>query len=136
MNQYGILNSRKRVVIALVHTIAFGLLALYQFISRQHLTALLSASHEHMAGPIALTAIYLIVTTVLLVLLRFSRSFIERLYFGLCATSAAIGLLRSLLGDPTVYAGNGARVMLLGLAAITGALIMRSHTQAVAQFAD
>jgi hypothetical protein len=136
MNQYGILNNRKRAMIALVHTIFFGLLALYQFVTRQHPLALLSASRGRMAGPIALTTIYLIVTVVLLILLGFSRCAIERLYFGFCATSAAIGLLRALLGDPTAYVELGARVMLLSCAVITGTLIMRNHAQSAPQFAD
>ena len=136
MNQYGILNSRKRAIIALIHTIIFGLLALYQFVTRQHPVGLLGVSRGRMAGPVALTAIYLIVTAVLLLLLRFSRCFIERLYFGFCSTSAAIGLLRSFAGDPTAYAELAARVALLGCAVITGTLILRNHSQADPQFAD
>ena len=54
-------------------------------------------------------------TTVLLVLLRFSRCAKERLYFGLCAASAAFGLVRILLGDPVLHA-NVLRVLLLGCA--------------------
>jgi hypothetical protein len=136
MNQYGILNSRKRAIIALIHTVAFGWLASYQFVTRQHPLALLSASPGKMTAPIALTTIYFIVTVVLLILLRYSRCPIERLYFGCCASSAGIGLLRSLLGDPTAYAGNGARVICLGCAAITGALIMRNHSSIAPQFSD
>jgi hypothetical protein len=89
-----------------------------------------------MAGPIALTTIYLIVTAVLLILLRYSRCSMERVYFGFCSTSAAIGLLRSLFGDPTASAELGARVMLLSCAVITGTLIMRNHARAIPQFAD
>jgi hypothetical protein len=89
-----------------------------------------------MAGPLALTAIYLIVTVVLLILLRYSRCSIERLYFGLCSMSAGIGLLRSLLGDPTAAVELGARVALLGCAVITGMVIVRNHASSDAQFAD
>src|SRR3954468_16839641 len=103
MNPYGILNSRKRAIIALVHTILFGLLAFYQLLTRQHPVALLAALRGRLLGSIALTTIYLIVTAVLLLLLGYSRCVLERLYFSLCATSAAIGLLRSALGDPTTY---------------------------------
>ena len=136
MSQYGILNSRKRAIIALVHTIVFGLLALVQTLVRQHPTPLLSATHSKLAGSIALTTIYLIVSVVLLVLLCYSRNSMERLYFSLCTSSATVGLLRCLLGDPTTYAGNGLRVVFLGCAVITGTFMVKSHTQIQAQFAD
>jgi hypothetical protein len=136
MNRYGILNSAKRAVIALIHTVAFGLLALYQLLTRQHPASLLYAGHDHFAGPIALTTIYFIVTAVLLILLRYSQCMLERLYFSCCATSAGIGLLRALVGDPTAYAELAARVLLLGFAVIIGTLIWRNHAQAAPGFAD
>ncbi len=80
------------------------------------------------AGAILLT-IYVIVTTVLLILLRFSSCTKERLYFGLCAASAAFGLVRILLGDPVLHA-NILRVLLLGCAVIIGTGILRTHSSA------
>lgn len=136
MNLYGILNSRKRAIIALVHTVFFGLIAFIQMIIRQRPVALISAPHAKMAGSIALTSIYVIVTAVLLILLSYSRPALERIYFGLCATSAGVGFLRCLLGDPTVYVGAAVRVVLLGCAVITGTLILREHGQATTRFAD
>ena len=136
MNRYGILNSAKRAVIALIHTIAFGLLALYQLLIRQHPLPLVSAGRGHFAAPIALTTIYFLVTVVLLVLLCYSRCSLERLYFGFVATSAAIGLLRAAVGDPTTYAELAARVLLLGSAVIAGIFIWRRHANAAPEFAD
>jgi len=136
MNRYGILNSAKRAVIALIHTVVFGLLALYQLLIRQHPWPLLSAGPGHFIGPIALTTIYFIVTIVLLTLLRYSRCSLERLYFSLCATSAALGLVRALVGDPTAYAELLARAVLLGCAVITGTLIWRNHIQTATEYAD
>lgn len=136
MLQYGILNSRKRAIIALVHTIVFGFVALVQTLVRQHPTPLLSAAPEKITGSIALTAIYFIVSVVLLILLCYSRNSMERLYFSLCTSSATVGLLRFLLGDPTTYAGNGLRVALLSCAAVTGAFIVKNHAEMQAQFAD
>jgi hypothetical protein len=136
MSPYGILNSRKRAIIALVHTVVFGLIALLQTAVRQHPVALLSAGPGKIVGSIALTSIYLVVSIVLLVLLWFSRCATERLYFALCASSASVGLLRCLLGDPTAYAGNAARVVLLASAVITGMSIVKGHTQIQAQFAN
>jgi hypothetical protein len=69
------------------------------------------------------------VTTVLLLLLRAASHASERLYFALCATSAALGLLRILLGDPALHAGV-LRVMLLSGAVVVGMLILRSHSKA------
>jgi len=136
MNRYGILNSAKRAVVALMHTVVFGLLALYQLLIRQHPLSLLSAGRGHFAGPIALTTIYFIVTAVLLILLCYSQCSLERLYFSCCATSAAIGLLRAVVGDPTAYAELAARVLLLGSAVLIGTLIWRNHAQAAPEFAD
>ncbi len=136
MNRYGILNNAKRAVIALVHTVVFGLLAFYQLLIRQHPLPLLSAGRGHLAGPIALTTIYLIVTGVLLILLRYSQCSLERLYFTFCATSASIGLLRAVIGDPTAYAELAARVLLLGGAVIVGALVWRSHAHPEPELAD
>jgi hypothetical protein len=136
MRRYGILNSRKRAIIALIHTIFFGLIALIQTLVRQHPTPLISVGPGKLSGPIALTAIYLLVSVVLLILLGYSRSSVERLYFALCTSSATIGLLRCLLGDPTTYVGNGIRVLLLGFAVITGTFIVKNHTQIQTQFAD
>lgn len=136
MPPYGILNSRKRAIIALIHTIVFGLIALIQAIVRQHPTALMSATREKVANSIALTGIYLVVSIVLMILLCYSRNAVERLYFALCVSSASVGLLRCLLGDPTIYAGNGLRVALLGCAAVTGAFIVKDHTLMQTQFAD
>ena len=72
-----------------------------------------------MLTPIAfvLLAIYIIVTAVLLILLRFSACARERLYFAFCAASAAFGMVRIILGDPVLHA-NVLRVLLLFCAAL------------------
>ncbi len=136
MNEYGILNNRKRAIVALVHSIAFGLLATYQLLSGQNPRALVGAPSGKMAGPMALTIIYLIVSTILLILVRYSRCTLERLYFAFCATSASVGLLRSLFGDPTVYTSSVIRVLMLGCAVVTGTIILRSYSVVVVEFAD
>jgi hypothetical protein len=132
--KYSILNSRKRAIIALVHSIAFGLLALYQLITRYHPVPLVAAPHA--GGAIALATIYLLVTGVLLVLARYSRARLEKLYFGCCATSAGVGLWRVTLGDPTVHLGSVVRVLMLGCAVIVGTMILRTHPVLAAHFAD
>ena len=136
MNAFRILNSRKRAIIALVHSVFFGLLALFQLLSRNHPRPLIVATPGHLAASIILTAIYFIVTVVLLVLVLVSRGAIEKLYFAFCSTSASVGLLRVVLGDPTAYAGNFVRVFMLGCGVLTGMWILRLHSTPQPQFAD
>lgn len=136
MNSFRILNSRKRAIIALVHSLAFGFLAFYQLLINYHPAALVAATTGNLSGPAILTGIYFIVTTVLLVLVLASRGPLEKLYFAFCGTSAGVGLLRIVLGDPTVYTGNFLRVFMLGCAVVTGTLIFRLHSDAQPEFAD
>jgi hypothetical protein len=125
MDRFAIINSRKRAIIALVHSVFFlGVAAVQLTIS--HAAPFSIRSEKAVAGTILL-GIYLVVTTVLLVLLYFSRCVRERLYFAFCAASAAFGLVRILLGDPLLHA-NVARVLLLLGAALIGSGILRAHS--------
>src|ERR1019366_7244521 len=125
MESFAIITNRKRAIIALVHSVFFlGVAGLQLAIS--HAEAF-SIHREKIAGSIILLAIYVIVTTVLLVLLRFSHCAKEKLYFAFCAAGAAFGLVRILLGDPVLHA-NVARVLLLFCAVLTGAVILRNHS--------
>jgi hypothetical protein len=128
MPEFRILNSRKRAIIALVHSLAFGLLAFYQFLTNYHPLALIRASAGHFAVPIALTVVYLSVTTVLILLATISIAAVEKLYFLCCSASAGAGLLRVAVGDPTLNAGNMLRVAMLGAAVIIGFFILRIHS--------
>jgi hypothetical protein len=129
MNSFAILNSRKRAIIALIHTVIFlGVAALQTALSHP---AAFSLHGDKVVGGIVLLAIYTIVTTVLLILLRMASHATERLYFALCATSAALGLLRILLGDPALHAGV-LRVCLLSCAVFVGVMILRAHSRQVA----
>ena len=90
MHRYVILTNRKRAIVALVHSVAFLLIALYGLISVvRPLGAWSPASAWTMAG------VYVAVASALAVL---SGNWRERLYFGFCATSATFGLLRQILG--------------------------------------
>src|SRR5271166_2832967 len=129
MHSFSILNSRKRAIIALIHTVIFlGVAALQAALS--HAKAF-SLHGDKVAGGIALLTIYTIVTTALLILLRYATHSSERLYFALCATSAAFGLVRVLWGDPAPHAGV-LRVFLLSAAVIVGAMILRAHSRRLA----
>ena len=129
MDSFSILTNRKRAIIALVHTVIFLSVAALQT-ALSHAKAF-SLHGDKVTGGIVLLAIYSIVTTVLLVLLRYASHATERLYFALCATSATFGLLRVLLGDPALHAGV-LRVCLLSCAVIVGAVILRTHSTAPA----
>lgn len=135
MNGYSILTQRKRTLIALVHSVAFGLLATYQLVVGQQPKGLIAAQPGHIGGPLALTAIYSVVSAILWVLTRYSRPGLERLYFLFCASSATVGLLRVTFGDPTLRVGSGVRVLMLLSAVVTGIQILREHDKTVS-FAD
>ena len=130
MDRFAIINNRKRAVIALVHSVFFmGVAGVQLAISRAEP---FSIRREKVVAPIILLTIYVIVTTVLLILLRFSRCTRERLYFAFCAASAAFGLVRILLGDPVLHA-NVLRVLLLFCAVVIGTGILRSHASPAAE---
>ena len=97
MNRYAILTNRKRAIIALVHSFFFLLVALMSFLGQPKAGLFFSPTKP--AGDWAMLGIYLVVSTILLILVRVSTCARERLYFAFCATSASFGLLRILLGD-------------------------------------
>lgn len=128
MDRFAIINNRKRAIIALIHSVFFlGVAAVQLAISHAQP---FSVRREKVVAGTVLLIIYVIVTTVLLILLRFSSCTKERLYFGLCAASAAFGLVRILLGDPVLHA-NVLRVLLLGCAVVIGTGILRTHSTPV-----
>ena len=117
------LNSRKRVLIALVHTVVFLGLAIY--------TALLTVRSLGEDSPVSawiITGVYLLVSGALLLLATLSRTVLERLYFALCTTSAAMGLCRQVAGDARLWAAAPIRVVLLAGAVITGITMLRAST--------
>ena len=133
MDRFAIINNRKRAIIALIHSVFFlGVAALQLAISH---AAPFSLRGGKAAGGIALLTIYVIVTTVLLILLGFSRCTKERLYFALCAASAGFGLIRIWLGDPVLHA-NVLRVLLLFCAVVIGSGILRTHSAPVPNEAE
>jgi|SRR5579871_4021820 hypothetical protein len=123
MQGYGILTNRKRAIVALVHSIVFLLIALRSLAVGATLTPIWTKTA--LAGPIAILCIYLIVSSVLIWLVSISRGAKEKLYFGFCATSATLGLLRSALGDPGP--GLYLRAAMLICAVTTGVIIVRGH---------
>jgi len=78
-----------------------------------------------------LVAIYLIVASILAWLVSISRCVAERLYFGLCASSATFGLLRTIFGDAALPAAQYLRVTMLTSAVVVGVWILRSFLRPV-----
>ena len=126
MESFAIITNRKRAIIALVHSVFFLGVAGIQ-LAMSHAAAF-SIHAEGRLGGVILLAIYVIVTTVLLILLFVSHCTKEKLYFAFCAASAGFGVVRILLGDPVLHA-NVLRVLLLGCAVLTGTIILRKHSE-------
>lgn len=125
MDRFSIITNRKRAIIALIHSVFFLLVAALQ-LAISHAGAF-SLHGGKVRGGIILLTIYIIVTTVLLILLRVSGCAKEKLYFALCAASAAFGLVRILLGDPVLHA-NVLRVLFLSGAVLICTAILRKHS--------
>ena len=122
MKRYVILTNRKRAIVALVHTVVFLGVALSGFVTEvRRLQAGSPVSSWVLAG------VYVLVTAALLLLTLASRKAVERLYFGLCTTSAAFGLLRQIAGDPPMHLAVYVRVAMLGCAVLVGSWILRNH---------
>lgn len=129
MESYGILNNRKRAIIALVHSVIFFGIAMRGLQSAPKVGLFTPHGHVFSVGNFAIFGVYLIVSSVLLILTRYSRCLKERTYFGFCAASASVGLLRALFGDPVPHLGPLVRVLLLGTAVGIGFAILGAHSQ-------
>ena len=125
---FAILTSRKRALIALIHSVVFLGIAFHGFASRKSGVLLPGRTPT---SDIALIAIYLTVASILAWLVTISRCARERLYFALCASSATFGLLRTIFGDAAFPAAQYMRVIMLTSAILLGALILRSFSRPV-----
>jgi hypothetical protein len=126
MNDFGILNNRKRALIALIHSLFFWGIAMHGFASPK-IGVLLPRSGA--TGDFVLIGIYLIVASILAWLVTIARCAKERVYFALCASSATFGLLRTLFGDPAIPAAQYLRVIMLTSAVMVGGWILRSFSR-------
>src|SRR5512138_1375372 len=102
MNEFAVLTNRKRAIIALIHSVFFLFVALMGVVSPR-MRPIWIRIHSAAAAAITMLTIYAIITAILLLLTKVSRSSLERLYFGFCSTSAGVGLLRIILGDPPLH---------------------------------
>lgn len=131
MKGHKILNTRKRVVVALVHTVVFlGVAILGFFFAVEPLRAESRPAAWIMAG------VYVIVSAVLLWLTAIAGAPLERLYFACVTTSASFGLLRQVLGDQSMHAAVYVRVAMLGCAVIAGTWMLREERVPVSVASD
>jgi hypothetical protein len=132
---FSILTNRKRAIVALVHSAAFLLIAVRQMAAATTAAGIWTPAAVR-PGTWILCGIFAIVTSILLWLLVISRGALEKLYFGLCTTSAASGLIRTAAGDQVFRAGLYIRVIMLLSAVLIGLLIVRVHAASSAQAAE
>jgi hypothetical protein len=130
MDDFGVLNSRKRAVIALIHSFVFLGIAMHGFVSPK---AGILVRGSRTTGDLILIAIYLIVASILAWLVTISRCTRERVYFALCTCSATFGLLRTIFGDASVPVAQYIRVIMLTCAVVVGTLIFRSFSRPVSE---
>ncbi len=123
--RYGVLTNRKRAIVAVVHSVVFLLIAARSLALANSMGGLL---HDAAVAAIATFCVYLVVTVVLLLLVRYSGCARERLYFGFCASSAGVGLLRATVGDATLHLAQPLRVLMLACAVFVGTVIVRAHS--------
>ena len=126
MNEYAIITNRKRAIIALTHSVVFLLIALYS-VAAAAMTAPIWVRSSSIRSSLVMLSIYLVVSSALVYLVRVSRGAREKLYFAFCASSATLGLLRTIFGDTNLHAGQYVRVIMLLSAVATGTVILRGH---------
>jgi hypothetical protein len=125
MNDFGVLNTRKRALIALVHSLVFLGIAIHGFASPKAGVLLRGSGGT---GDFILIGIYLTVASILAWLVTLARCTRERMYFVLCTGSATFGLLRTIFGDASLPAAQYMRVILLSSAVVVGSVILRSFS--------
>jgi len=124
MNGYTILTTRKRVIVALIHSMVFLGVATAGLFS--------TVGPLRMASPVSawiMAVVYMIVSSILAWLTAISGRPGERYYFGFCTASASFGLLRQLLDDPRMHLAVHVRVAMLSCAVATGVWMLRRVRQ-------
>jgi len=129
MNDFGVLNNRKRALIALIHSFVFLGVAIHGFVSPKF--GILRGTG--VVADFVLIGIYLLVASILIWLVSLSRCLRERAYFAMCATSATFGLLRTFFGDASIPVAQYMRVIMLSSAVSVGILILRTFSRPVTE---
>src|SRR5215831_12350968 len=127
MNEFGVLNNRKRALIALIHSVVFLGIAAHGFLSPK--AGILRGAGA--TGDFVLIGIYVVVASILAWLVTISRCLRERIYFVLCTSSASFGFLRVIFGDAVLPVAQYMRVIMLSSAVAVGFLILRNFSRPV-----
>jgi len=127
VKDYAIISNRKRALIALAHSVVFLLIAMRGLATATAVSAIWLKAVP--VSSLVMLFVYLIVSSVLIYLVRISRCSREKLYFAFCASSATLGLLRTVVGDPNFPASQYLRVLMLLCAVTTGTVILRTHSR-------
>lgn len=136
MGGFSILTSRKRAIVALVHSVVFLVIAARQMVAANPAAGIWMPSTVA-TGTWILCGIFTLVSAILLWLLVISRGWMEKFYFGLCTVSATSGLLRVAFGDRAFHAGLYIRVVMLVSAVLVGLFIVRMHSRVpAAEYAE
>jgi len=130
MNDFGVLNNRKRALIALIHSLVFLGIAMHGFASPK--TGVLRPA-SGASGDFVLIGIYLHVASILIWLASIARCATERAYFALCASSATFGLLRTIFGDAAIPVAQYMRVIMLTSAVMVGGWIFHSFSRTASE---
>ena len=125
MNGFGVLNNRKRALIALIHSFVFLGIAIHGFASPK--VGVLRGSAP--VGDLVLIGIYIVVASILAWLVGLSRCLRERAYFGMCTRSAAFGLLLTIIGYSSFPIAQYMLVIMLSSAVAVGILILRNFSR-------
>lgn len=129
MDEFSVINNRKRSIIALIHSFFFMSLALRTLAIGSEAKPIWLANGA--VGPYVMLAIYAIVSAILIQLVRVSGCTRERLYFAFCASSATLGLLRAVFGDSSLHVGQYLRVAMLLCGVVTGIWILLGFSRVV-----
>lgn len=128
MTRFSILTSRKRAIVALVHSIVFLAIAGRQMVAANPASGIWPTLTVK-PGTWILCGIFVIVSAILLWLFIISRGGMEKIYFAFCTISATSGLLRTAAGDQAFHAALYVRVVMLVCAVLVGVLMVRMHSQ-------
>lgn len=126
MGDLRVLTTRKRALIAVIHSVVFLAIAAHGFVAPKA-----GIVHRGTTADVALLMIYLIVTSILFWLAAISRCARERIYFALCTCSAGFGVLRTVFGDASLPIAQYMRVAMLTSAVAVGAMILISYSRAL-----
>jgi hypothetical protein len=124
MNEYGILHNRKRVLVALIHSVIFLGIATHGFVAPK---AGIGGGRGG-AADFALLALYLVVAAILSWAVSVSRCVMERAYFALCGSGVSFAAIRTIFGDSAVPFAQDLRFLSLCSAVAIGLMLLRSFS--------